>query len=80
VPAEAYGVDPAALTDRDLLRELRQLHETRHDTFLFGSDDALGMHTSRTVELEAEYVRRHPGRRVSAERLRDGARKRSVQP
>jgi hypothetical protein len=76
VPVEAHGVDPATLPDRDLLRELRHLHDTRHDTFLFGSDGALAVHTRRTAELEAEYLRRYPQRRVSEERVREGARRR----
>jgi hypothetical protein len=74
------GIDPADLPAEDLIRELQHLHETRHDTFLFGSDDALAMHTRRTAELEAEYVRRHPGRLVSAERVREGARRREARP
>ena len=39
------GVVPAALTDEALERELAHLHETRHDTFLHGSEDALQFHT-----------------------------------
>lgn len=81
-PSEAggMGIDPVRLPDDDLIRELEHLHETRHDTFLFGSDDALGMHTRRTGELEAEYLRRHPQRQVSADRLREGARQRQGRP
>ncbi|MEV0379567.1 DUF6158 family protein [Nonomuraea sp. NPDC050643] len=71
------GIDPAQLSDDDLLRELRQLHTTRSDTFFHGSDDALERHTSRTDELEAEYLRRNPDREVDPQRLREGARQRS---
>ena len=78
MPAEPNGVDPAVLSDPDLVRELSRLHETRHDTFLFGSDDALAVHTRRTAELEAEYLRRHPERHVSPDRLRPGARQRDA--
>ncbi len=78
--AEAHGVPPADLPEVVLLRELRHLHETRHDTFLHGSADALEMHTRRTAELEDEYLRRHPEREVDPERLRAGARKRADQP
>ena len=68
---------PAAeLVDRDLLRELARLHETRHDTFLHGSGEALATHSKRMVELEAEYLRRHPERQVDPDRLRSGARQR----
>ncbi|MFI7640151.1 DUF6158 family protein [Nonomuraea sp. NPDC049400] len=71
------GIDPAQLSDEDLLRELRQLHVTRSDTFFHGSDDALAVHTSRMNELEAEYLRRNPDREVDPYRLREGARQRS---
>ncbi|NUR83449.1 MAG: hypothetical protein HOY71_05090 [Nonomuraea sp.] len=70
------GIDPRALTDDDLLRELRHLHQTRTETFLHGPDDALARHTSRTNELETEYLRRHPVRDVDPGRLREGARTR----
>ncbi|MEU4573867.1 MULTISPECIES: DUF6158 family protein [Nonomuraea] len=68
------GIDPAALSDDDLLRELRQLHATRTETLMHGSDDALDRHTSRTNEMEAEYLRRFPERDVDPNRLREGAR------
>ncbi|MFC7587758.1 DUF6158 family protein [Nonomuraea antimicrobica] len=71
------GIDPAQLSDADLVREVRQLHLTRSDTFFHGSDDALAVHTQRTGELEAEYLRRHPAREVDPLRLREGARQRS---
>jgi hypothetical protein len=50
------------LSDEALERELQHLHETRHDTFLHGSEDALEAHTERMLELEQEYLRRHPKR------------------
>ncbi|WP_343953656.1 DUF6158 family protein [Nonomuraea longicatena] len=64
------GIDPRTLTEEDLLRELRHLHKTRHETFLHGPDDALAHHTSRTSVLEAEYLRRHPVRDIDPNRLR----------
>lgn len=64
------------LAEADLLRELAHLHESRPETFLHGSDDALASHTRRMLALEAEYVRRHPGRQVDPGRLRAGARER----
>ncbi|MEU7748734.1 DUF6158 family protein [Nonomuraea sp. NPDC052129] len=70
------GIDPAQLQDDDLLRELRQLHTTRTDTFLHGSDDALARHTTRTNQLESEYLRRYPERDIDPGRLREGARRR----
>lgn len=72
------GVAARDLPGERLLHELEQLHRTRHETFLYGSDDALRKHTERTAELEAEYVRRFPMRMVTAGRTRSGARAREV--
>ena len=68
------GVDPGALNDDDLLRELASLHRTRHDTLRHGSDDAFAEHNRRLVELEAEYLRMFPEREVDPRRLRDPSR------
>jgi len=68
------GVRPEDLAENDLLRELRHLHTTRHDTFLHGSPDALREHSNRTAQLEDEYLRRHPEREVDPARTRSGAR------
>lgn len=68
------GVPAEKLAEPDLLRELEHLHTTRHDTFLHGAPDALREHTSRTAELEDEYLRRHPEREVDPARTRAGAR------
>jgi hypothetical protein len=73
------GIPAAELSEENLLRELSHLHETRHTTFLHGSDDALEAHSRRTAELEAEYVRRHPQRDIDPDRLRAGARGRAGQ-
>ncbi len=70
------GIDAGELGDDDLVRELRQLHATRSDAFFHGSDDALARHTSRTNQLESEYLRRYPDREVDPFRLREGARQR----
>jgi Family of unknown function (DUF6158) len=67
------GVDPAELSDDELLRELASLHETRHDTLRHGSDAALMHHNRRMAELEGEYLRRYPEREVDPQRLRDPA-------
>jgi hypothetical protein len=74
------GVPAAELSEDDLLRELRHLHETRHETFRHGSAGALEAHSRRTAQLEAEYLRRHPEREVDPDRLRAGARERADQP
>ncbi|WP_329585175.1 DUF6158 family protein [Kitasatospora sp. NBC_01250] len=72
------GVAARSLLDERLLHELEQLHRTRHETFLYGSDDALRHHNERTAELEAEYLRRFPDRLVTAGRTRSGARARET--
>ena len=58
------GVPASNLDDDDLERELAHLHETRHDTFLHGTEDALDHHTARMFALEKEYLRRFPDRVV----------------
>jgi hypothetical protein len=68
------GVRPEDLTEPDLLRELEHLHTTRHTTFLHAAPHALHEHSSRTADLEAEYLRRHPDRAVDPGRTRAGAR------
>jgi len=72
------GVDPTELAEEDLMRELEHLHATRHDTFRHASEEALAVHSRRTAQLEAEYLRRHPQREVDPNRLREGARRRSA--
>jgi hypothetical protein len=62
------GVPPTKLTEDDLLRELRHLHETRNDTFLHAPTSALQHHSERTAELELEYLRRHPERDIDLNR------------
>jgi Family of unknown function (DUF6158) len=66
----SLGVEPASLRTEDLLRELHHLHDSRHETFRHGSDDALAHHDRRTAELEREYLRRFPDREVDPQRLR----------
>jgi hypothetical protein len=58
--AHPHGIDPTDLSDDDLRRELFHLHETRHDTVLHGSEDALDTHTRRMLGLEQEFLRRLP--------------------
>jgi hypothetical protein len=73
------GVPPPVLTDEALDRELLHLHETRNDTFLHGSEDALAFHSARTQALEEEYLRRNPDRVIDARRTRHGSRELSGQ-
>ncbi|MFB7665496.1 DUF6158 family protein [Kitasatospora sp. NPDC056138] len=72
------GIPPLALETDVLLRELSHLHRTRHETFLYGSEEALHRHTLRTGQLEDEYLRRFPLRQVTAGRTRNGARAREA--
>ncbi|WP_432843060.1 DUF6158 family protein [Dactylosporangium sp. CA-092794] len=64
------GVPAAELSDEDLARELRHLHETRDDALRHASSQALAHHDERSAELEAEYLRRFPDREVDPRRLR----------
>jgi hypothetical protein len=73
-PDASAGPGPTELSDDDLLREIEQLHRTRHETFLHGSESALTQHTRRMAALEQEYIRRTPDREVDEERLRSGRR------
>ena len=67
------------MDDDRLERELRSLHETRVDTLLHGSPEALAHSTARITELEGEYLARRPGRDIDPDRLRAGARARAGQ-
>lgn len=74
------GIDPAELSDDDLRREVGHLHETRHETMLNGSEDALDHHTSRMLALEAEFLRRFPAEGAPDPlRTRAGSRKEAGQ-
>src|SRR3954451_6811259 len=55
-----HGVDPRALSDDDLVREVTHLHETRHDAMRGASESAFEAHTERMLALEKEYIRRFP--------------------
>jgi hypothetical protein len=57
------GIAPSDLSDEDLERELAHSHEKRHDIFLSGTADQLINLSTRTRELECEYLRRF-GHRV----------------
>ena len=77
---QARGVPPRELSDADLRRELEHLHVTRHETVLHGSQDALEVHTSRMLALEAEFLRRLPAEAAPApRRTRAGSRREAGQ-
>ena len=62
-PAEiAYGVPASELSDAELEHQGNQAHATRHWVFLHGTADQFRRHTERMLELEQEYLRRHPKR------------------
>ncbi|MDP5182491.1 DUF6158 family protein [Blastococcus sp. BMG 814] len=50
------------LSDEELERECFHAHDTRHWVFLNGSATQFRTHTERMLELEQEYLRRHPQR------------------
>jgi hypothetical protein len=76
-----HGIPPQELDDDDLRRELRHLHDTRHDTLLGGSEDALETHTARMLEMEQEFLRRFPRDAAPDElRTRAGRRRNAGQP
>lgn len=54
------GILADQLGDDDLRREMRHLHETRHDTVLSAGESALETHTRRMLALEQEFLRRFP--------------------
>jgi hypothetical protein len=56
------GRPAAELTDAELETQGRQLHDTRNWVFLHGSAAQFETHTRRMLELEQEYLRRHPKR------------------
>jgi hypothetical protein len=73
---QRHGPDPAHLSDADLRRELKHLHETRHDTVLGGTQDALETHTRRMFSLEEEFLLRFPLEAApDPRRTRAGSRK-----
>jgi len=76
-PADSQlGIAPSQLSDEDLRRELAHLHETRHDTLLGGSEDALKTHTQRMLAMEGEFLRRFPSEAApDPARTRAGSRR-----
>jgi hypothetical protein len=54
------GIPGPDLADDDLRREMRHLHDTRHDVVTGGSESALENHTRRMLALEQEFLRRFP--------------------
>jgi uncharacterized protein DUF6158 len=59
---ESRGLPASELSDEELERQGRQAHATRHWVFLHGTAEQFEHHTERMLELEQEYLRRHPKR------------------
>ena len=56
------GVPASELSDEELERQGTQAHLTRNRVFLHGTAEQFRAHTDRMLELEQEYLRRHPKR------------------
>ncbi len=56
------GVPASELSDDELERQGTQAHLTRNRVFLHGTAEQFKAHTDRMLELEQEYLRRHPKR------------------
>ncbi|HUR76149.1 MAG TPA: DUF6158 family protein [Sporichthya sp.] len=70
----AYGVPASQLSDAELEHQGNQAHATRHWVFLHGTADQFRRHTERMLELEQEYLRRHPKRTWQGSGGADGER------
>ncbi|MDQ3463468.1 MAG: DUF6158 family protein [Actinomycetota bacterium] len=57
-----HGVPAHELTDEELERQGVHAHATRHWVFLHGTAEQFRTHTHRMLELEQDYLRRHPQR------------------
>jgi hypothetical protein len=59
---DVNGVPARELSDEDLEHQGAQAHATRNWVFLHGTAEQFQRHTERMLELEQEYLRRHPKR------------------
>ena len=59
---ERPGVPANELSDEELERQGVHAHAMRHWVFLHGTAEQFRTHTERMLELEQEYLRRHPQR------------------
>jgi crotonobetainyl-CoA:carnitine CoA-transferase CaiB-like acyl-CoA transferase len=57
-----HGLPASELSDAELERQGTRAHATRNWVFLHGTADQFRHHTERMLELEQEYLRRHPKR------------------
>ena len=56
------GIPASELSDEELERQGVHAHTMRHWVFLHGTAEQFRTHTERMLELEQEYLRRHPQR------------------
>lgn len=56
------GVPARELSDEELERQGVHAHAMRHWVFLHGTAEQFQTHTERMLDLEQEYLRRHPQR------------------
>jgi hypothetical protein len=56
------GLPATELSDGELERQGAHAHATRNWVFLHGTAEQFRTHTERMLELEQEYLRRHPKR------------------
>lgn len=59
---DVQGRPAHELSNEELEQQGTQAHATRNWVFLHGSAEQFAHHTTRMLELEREYVRRHPRR------------------
>ena len=59
---DSPGRPVSELTDEELEQQGKAAHDTRNWVFLNGTAEQFATHTSRMLELEQEYLRRHPQR------------------
>lgn len=59
---ESHGRPVRELSDEELEQQGKNAHDTRNWVFLNGTAEQFATHTTRMLELEQEYLRRHPKR------------------
>lgn len=62
VPPTGPGRPASELSDEELEQQGKAAHDTRNWVFLHGSAEQFATHTARMLELEQEYLKRHPKR------------------
>ena len=70
----SHGVPASELSDAELEHQGSHAHATRNWVFLHGTADQFRHHTERMLELEQEYLRRHPKRTWQGSGGADGGR------